>query len=395
MNRAIFLENYSPLSVIEPQTLRNMMSTPQFTSWLEHHGNRYVFCKEVFGCALSRVLSHHVQLTQHYNMDPTTDQSAPIRRMFEILSILADFDLIIPRLLLEPFGKRLVVAESYLGIGGSIIEGRFMFTSMDLLFIFGGLAMFGVFPLPETRRALMRKSVKAFAKTSTHNMRMDILKFIEALLTYLRPASNAYGDTLFVNRVKAYVDKRVKTSKNKARKLRKDIRRNEPRVAARPEIARNVQQSKEALKMVKSKLRDLKLFLSVLERGRNLPGLLLEIAGQANLKSRGSPRRFLAQKVNPLILPPFVCLFWRQTQPTRLYNARKQRSLTEARHDQMVAVYCSQTTFPAVPLYLQLQGLSQVPTVEDNFQSNYSTDNEDNGSDMEEEVKEKVGDGQR
>ena len=61
----------------------------------------------------------------------------------EILSVLADFDLIIPRLLLEPFGKHLVVVRSYQCIGGSITRGLFMFTSIDLLCIFGGLAMFG------------------------------------------------------------------------------------------------------------------------------------------------------------------------------------------------------------------------------------------------------------
>ena len=392
MDSLIAFENYSPLSVIEPHTLRLLMSTPQFSSWLEGHGNRYVFCKEVYGCALSRVLSHHVQLTQHY-MDSTTDQSEPIRRMLKILEVLADFDLIIPRLLLEPFGKRLVVANSYLGVGGSIIQEHFMFTSMDLLFIFGGLAMFGVFPSPKNRYWLMRKSVKAFAKTKTHNMRMDILKFIEALLTYLRlPGCHDAG---LVKKVNAYVDKKVETFKKKAADARADISRVQkertPEVNANLDNTLSLLQYREALKLVKSHLRDLKLLSSVLTRGEILLKPLYEMAGQANVMSLGSPQGFLAQKIHPLQLPPFVCLLWCQIQPTSLYNARKQRSLTEAKEDQMLSRRYL-TSFPAVLLYLRLQGLSQVPQVEDNFESDYSTD--DNGSDMEEEAKEKVGDGQ-
>ena len=388
---AIAIETYSPMSVIEPDTLRDLMSTPQFSSWLKQYGNRNVFCKVAYACALSRVLSHHVQLAQHYNMDPTTDESAPIRRMLKILSVLADFDLIIPRLLLEPLGKHLVVAESYQCIGGSITRGMFMFTSMDLLFIFGGLAMFGVFPLPENQKALVRESVKAFANAETHNMRMDILKLIEALLTYLRLAVGRDAD--LVSEVKEHVDEQIKTTKEKAVQLRKAIWLNEPQVDADLVIASVVWENKQNLKMVKSKLRDLKLLLSVLVRSRDLFKSLLELAGQANLILRGSPQRFLSQQVSPLQLPPFACLHWSQTEPTRFYNARKEKSLTEARRDQIVTRHYHQMNFPAVPLFLQLQGLSQVPTVEDNFESDYSTDDEDNGSDMEEEVKEKLANG--
>ena len=310
-------EIYSPLSVVDPLALSRIISTWEFSQWIgQSEATRKSFCRAVYGCALSRVLSHHVQLAQTYRTC-RSDRALPTVRMLELLFVLKDHKLLFGDVLLELFDRRLEISNSYLAIGGSIAYGDWPFTAIDCLMILGGLAMFGVFPREEEEDKLMRAALDGFEGAQTSLVRMDILKLFECLLR---------TNTNMKKHLKDNHQTRVKNLKEKVENQIKKMSESLVKVQAGKEKG-DVTRIKDNILVSQARLCDLQKLYKMFVDSSDLPSLHT-VAVQKVLKHLRLPSAVECLRFNKVQLLPIVFLLWSETNPILLYTPDHVRDST-------------------------------------------------------------------